>query len=122
MGSLAVIIMDTNKIESRLKIVSHDELLMELDRATGRTTREVDELVYRFFTAPYGEWIAVVDHYEGRRADDMLFNRFMKRMETEHPSVEVEYRKNVNPIVVRRKNKTYHELVDEELGKRAVVE
>ena len=110
--------MDMKEIESRLKTVSHDELLMELDRATGRTTRELDELVYRFFTAPYGEWIAVVDHYDGRMANDMLFNKFMKRMETEHPSVEVEYRKNVNPIVVRRKNKTYHELTVEELKRR----
>ena len=111
-----------NEIESRLKTLGFDELLAELERATGRTTREVDKLVYKFFTAPYGEWIAVVDHYAGRMADNMLFNKFMKRMETEHPWVEVEYRKNVNPIVVRRKNKTYHELVDEELRKRAVVE
>lgn len=110
--------MDMNKIESRLKTLDYDELLMELERATGQTTRKVDELVYKFFTAPYGEWIAVVDHYVGRMADYMLFNKFMKRMEIEHPWVEVEYRKSVNPIVVRRKNKTYHELVDEELRKR----
>lgn len=106
------------KIESRLKTLDDGELLMELERGTGRTSRKVDELIYRFFTAPYGERIAVVDHYDGRVADDMLFNRFMKRMETEHPWVEVEYRKNVNPIVVRRKNKTYHELVDEEMETR----
>lgn len=111
-----------NEIESRLKTLGFDELLAELERATGRTTRVLDELVYKFFTAPYGEWVPVVDHYVGRMADDMLFNKFMRRMETEHPWVEVEYRKNVNPIVVRRKNKTYHELVDEELRKRAVVE
>ena len=110
-----------NEIESRFKTLGFDELLMELDRATGRTSRKVDELVYRFFTAPYGEWIAVADHYDGRMADYMLFNRFMKRMEVEHPWVEVEYRKNY-PIVVRRKNKTYHELVNEELRRRAVVE
>lgn len=111
-----------NEIESYLKTLSHDELLTVLDRATGRTTRKVDELVYMFFTAPYGEWIAVVDHYDGRMADNMLFNKFMKRMDTEYPSVEVEYRKNVNPIVVRRKNKTYHELVVEELKRRRVAE
>lgn len=39
-------------------------------------------------------------------------------METEHPWVEVEYKKNTNPIVVRRKNKSYHELVNEEVGMR----
>jgi hypothetical protein len=114
--------MDMKEIESHLKTLSHDELLTVLDRATGRTTREVDELVYKFFTAPYGEWIAVVDHYDGRVADDMLFNKFMRRMEIEHPSAEVEYRKNVNPIVVRRKNKTYHELAVEEFKRRAAVE
>ena len=111
-----------NEIESHLKTLSHNELLMVLDRATGRTTRVVDELVYKFFTAPYGEWIAVVDHYDGRMADNMLFNKFMKRMETEHPSAEVEYRKNANPIVVRRKNKTYRELVVEELKRRRAAE
>ena len=105
-------------LESHLKMLGYDELLAELERATGRTTREIDELVYNFFTAPYGEWVPVVDHYPGRMADDMLFNKFMRRMETEHPLVGVEYKKNANPIVVRRKDKTYNELVSEEVEMR----
>lgn len=55
-----------NNIESRLKTLRYDELFAELERATGRTTREIDGLVYKFFTAPYEEWVPVVDHYEGR--------------------------------------------------------
>lgn len=95
-----------------------ERLNREYYRATGETTRLCDNLVQDFFKAPYGEWVPVIDHFGTRQADELLLRMFMRRMETEHPNIEVEYRRISVPISVRRKNKTYHELVVEELNNR----
>lgn len=113
--------MDTNEyIESTIKYLSamDDTGLAYLrGKATGKTVRLCDKLVQDFFTAPYGEWVPVQDHYWTRQADEMLFNHFMRRMETEHPNIEVEV-KHIDGIYVRRKNKLFNELVAEEYNKR----
>lgn len=99
-----------------LSMMDDKTLFDQLGRATGRTIRLCDELVQKFFNAPYGEWVPVKDHYPTRQADEMLLNHFMKRMETEHPNIEVEVKKD--RLCVRRRNKTYKELVLEECTKR----
>jgi len=102
-------------IIARLKEMSSIELHNQSYRATGRTTRLCDELVQKFFEAPYGEWVPVIDHYGTRRADEELLDRFMKRMDWEFPAIEVECDKLGGVIKVRRKKRTYHELVNEAL-------
>ena len=98
-----------------LKELDDERLQHELYRATGGTTKKCDELVQKFFEAPYGEWVPVIDHYGTRQADEMLLRMFLKRMELEHPNeVEIDRR----GLRVRRKNKTYHEMVVEEYNNR----
>ena len=99
-----------------LKTLSKEELEGSAFRATGRTIRLCDELVQKFFNAPFGEWVPVIDHYPTRQADRMLLTKFMKRMASEFPHIETEIDKI--HMRVRRKNKTYHELVTEEINRR----
>ena len=107
----------TESIIQQLSDMDDNGLTCLCGKATGKTVRLCDELVQDFFTAPYGEWVPVKDHYWTRQADEMLFNHFMRRMETEHPNIEVEV-KHTNGIYVRRKNKLFSELVAEEYNKR----
>ena len=101
-----------------LRSLSDEELRGKEFRATGRSTRRCDELVQKFFTAPFGEWVPVIDHYTSGQADRMLLQKFMKRMDSEYPNIEVEIDKIHFFACVRRKNKTYHELVVEEINRR----
>lgn len=62
-----------------------DEELKELSyRASGRTTRIVDELVQEFFNAPLGTKLMVCDHYGTRQADELVLRKLCKRIEAEH--------------------------------------
>jgi hypothetical protein len=99
-----------------IQSVSDEELAGMAFRVVGTTTRLCDELVQKFFKAPYGEWVPVIDHYPSRQADRMLLDKFLRRMGNECPNIEVEVDKR--RVCVRRKNKTYHELVMEELNRR----
>ena len=102
-------------IIAQLKDLDDDRLFRELARAKGDTTRLCDELVQKFFESPYGEWIPVYDHWGTNQADEILLRRFLQRMELEHPNqVEVDRLR----FRVRRKEKTYHELVTEEYNRR----
>lgn len=96
--------------------LNDEELRRCAFRAVGATTRLCDELVQKFFSAPYGEWIPVRDHYPTKQADRMLLDKFMKRMESEYPNIGVDCDRN--HMCVRRKNKTYHELVMEIINRR----
>ena len=106
---------EKNLVE-HLKTLSDEELAGIAFRAVGTTTRLCDELVQKFFKAPYGEWVPVTDHYASRQADRMLLDKFLRRMGNECPNIEVEVDKR--RVCVRRKNKTFHELVIEELNRR----
>ena len=94
----------TESIIQQLSDMDDNGLTCLCGKATGKTVRLCDELVQDFFTAPYGEWVPVKDHYWTRQADEMLF-------------IEVEV-KHTNGIYVRRKNKLFSELVAEEYNKR----
>ena len=95
-----------------------DEKLMELStRASGRTTRLVDELIQRFFTLPIGTKIYFTDHYGYQIGQHLLFELFAKRLEMEH-HCKCRRGKDVTGDFVIREEKTYHELVVEELNRR----
>ena len=62
------------KDNSRLIEIFHD-------RATGQTTRNIDEAVQVLFTE--GE-VLIWDHHFTRRASEHMFMRFLDRLELEH--------------------------------------
>lgn len=60
-------------------------IIEELHRATGRSTRRVDDYIQKLFEQ--GE-IKINDHFDTRRAHDYLFDRVMSRLLFEHPNLE----------------------------------
>ena len=70
-----------------------------------------------FFEKPMGSKIPVCDHYPERRADEFLLNRFMNRLESEHPGVTCTIHLGEH-ITIERTSPTYHEKVKEEYAKR----
>lgn len=59
-------------------------------RATGRTTRLLDNLIQKFFSLEKGETLLVLDHEPNTNAHRELLERFRRRMELEHPHVQYE--------------------------------
>ena len=78
----------------RLREEEYDRKKMEYEaslRATGRTTRLIDDYVQELFKR--GE-VILRDHHEngeGYRANGILTIKFKDRMRLEHKSVEVKY-------------------------------
>ncbi len=93
------------------------KLFDEMFRATGKSTKLVDELIQEFFEKPMGTRIPVCDHYPDRRADEYLLDRFMKRLESEHPSATCKIHRGEH-ITIERTSPTYHEMVKEEYARR----
>ena len=77
----------------------------------------IDELIQGFFETPMGTKIPVCDHYPERRADEYLLDRFMKRLESEHPSATCKIHRG-EAITIERTSPTYHEKVKEEYARR----
>ena len=104
------------KIEE-IKFYNDKELFEAMFRATGRSTKLVDELIQEFFEKPMGTEIPVCDHYPERRADEFLLDRFMTRLESEHPTAtcKINWGKH---ITIERTSPTYHEMVKEEYARR----
>lgn len=105
------------KMEYNFELWDDKRLFDEMFRATGRTTKLVDELIQEFFERPMGTNIPVCDHYPERRADEFLLDRFMKRLESEHPSATCKIHRGKH-ITIERTSPTYHEKVKEEYVKR----
>lgn len=77
------------------------EIIMYKSRATGRTTRIVDEVIQQLYRNP-GKWIALFDHYYDGRSERNVFNMVMRRMESEHPKDRIEKRRgNISTIEIR---------------------
>ena len=77
------------------------EIIMYKSRATGRTTRIVDEVIQQLYRNP-GKWIALFDHYYDGRSERNVFSMVMRRMESEHPKDRVEKRRsNISTIEIR---------------------
>lgn len=102
------------------------KLFDEMFRATGKSTKLVDELIQEFFEKPMGTRILVCDHYPERpvcdhyperQADEYLLDRFMKRLESEHPSATCKIHRGEH-ITIERTSPTYHEMVKEEYERR----
>lgn len=53
------------------------------NRASGRTTRLVDEYVQKLFNNA-GDWIKIHDHFGGRTGDDCIMHKIIDRMAREH--------------------------------------
>lgn len=104
--------------DSSLKYVSDEELLMILNRrATGRTTRIVDDLIQDFFSSPVGTKIHFADHYPYEVGNRFLLDVFAKRLEMEHHCKPIHGKDHFGHYVMREE-KTYHELVVEEINRR----
>lgn len=93
------------------------KLFDEMFRATGKSTKLVDELIQEFFEKPMGTRIPVCDHYPERQADEYLLNQFMKRLVSEHPSATCKIHGGEH-ITIERTSPTYHEMVKEEYERR----
>lgn len=104
--------------DSSLKYVPDEELLMILNRrATGRTTRIVDELIQDFFSSPVGTKIHFADHYPYEVGNRFLLDVFAKRLEMEHHCKPIHGKDQFGHYVMREE-KTFHELVVEEINRR----
>lgn len=69
------------------EIVSCKPPLMEallVNRASGRSTRQADEYVQKYFTLKPGEFIEIKDHYGEVRANMMLAEKIAARLKEEH--------------------------------------
>jgi hypothetical protein len=110
---------ENNPWIKRLNLV---ERLCELKyRATGRTTRLVDEYIQKLYSKP-DEWIGITDHFwnyktgkTDTRANVMLFRKLMHRLSDEHPNDKFDYRKNDNHMEVRLVSSASDEYINEEI-------
>ena len=109
--------MDSKYYDYFLRGRTDEELQELLSRATGKTTRLVDNIVQEFFTQPIGNPVYVHDHYGTRQADQILLETVAKRLETEHHA-KFHLGKNFHGYYVVRDNPTLHELILEELKNR----
>ena len=90
-------------------------------RATGRTTRLVDEYVQNLYSKP-NEWIGITDHFwnykTGKtdiKANDLIFKKLMHRLSDEHPDDKFDYRKKDNHMEVRLVSSASGEYINEEI-------
>lgn len=64
---------------------------MEDKRKSGRTTRLIDSYIQLLFEVNKGESVKVRDHYPSNDAHRILLEKILKRLQNEHPGVNVEY-------------------------------
>lgn len=103
-----------NKLRFQLENLmrQRQELLL---RATGKTTRLVDEYIQKLYKEQ-GQWVKIKDHHCTAQADRMLFNKILDRMAHEHPSDEVRTKRNTlypQIMLVRCVNDNIQEDIDE---------
>lgn len=104
-------------MEINFELWDDNKLFVEMFKATGRSTRLVDELIQEFFEKPIGTKIPVYDHYGDRKADEFLLEMVLKRLDFEHPSASYKVHKGEH-ITIERTSRTYHEEVKEEYKRR----
>ena len=61
-------------------------------RATGRTTRLVDEYIQQIYNNQ-GEWVRIADHYPSKQADKVVFDKVCGRLKYEHSRDEFKVRR-----------------------------
>ena len=80
------------------------EILL-VGRASGQSTRLIDEYVQKYFSLKPGEYIEVIDHYGGEgemRAHDGIARKVCSRLEVEHGE-KFYYHRGIYPRIVRAK-------------------
>lgn len=83
----------SRKIEIENRIHNLKSQVIDLKyRATGRTTRLVDEYIQKIYENK-GEWVRIADHYPSRQADKVVFDNVCGRLKYEHSSDEFKVRK-----------------------------
>lgn len=116
---------------------------LSAQRASGRSSRIVNDVIEEFFQKPIGTEIIVQDHYYGanhgmrngkhymdtshkdyrmghdgsnvRKASELVLRKVVRRLETEYPGVEFEISKGAYPYYIKRKSKTKREILNDEL-------
>lgn len=77
--------------EVKEEIFKHNKAILEWSvRASGRSTRIVDESIQHLFETP-NEWITVIDHYNSKMANMMLVKNIERRLKIEH-NLEIDVR------------------------------
>lgn len=83
----------SRKIEIEKRIHNLKTQVIDLKyRATGRTTRLVDEYIQKIYENK-GEWVKIADHYHSKQADKMLADKVAERLKAEHSNDEFKYRR-----------------------------
>lgn len=108
-----------------------NEILLDLikqyeeikQRATGRTTRIVDETIQKMFNNP-DKWIFVCDHYPTRAASQRVVELIKGRLKHEHNmdvdvktkdggyEVKIKNYKNYVENIDKRKQQLYDEIIE----------
>ena len=71
-------------------------------RRTGKSTRLIDEYIQVLFNDGV---IEVRDHYLSREADNFLTSKIMRRLQSEHPGVNIKLNANSNIIIIVKTKK-----------------
>ena len=105
-----------------LEYKSDEELNYLSYRASGRTTRLIDEFVQDFFNRPMGTKIHIRDHYGFRQSDNdrastLLIDKLRARIEYEH-HLECKVGKDNDGFYIIRETPTFNELVLKEIERR----
>jgi len=113
---------DSENFRKSLEYKSDEELNYLRYRASGRTTRLIDEFVQDFFNKPMGTKIHIRDHYGFRQPDNDMASKFLidklrARIEYEH-HLECKARKDNDGFYIIRETPTVNELVLEEIERR----
>lgn len=115
--------MDSNEnLRKSLEWKSDEELKYLTCRASGRTTRLIDEFVQDFFNRPMGTKIYIRDHYGLRQSDNdrattLLIDKLRARIEYEH-HLECKVGKDNDGFYIVRETPIFNELVLEEIERR----
>lgn len=113
---------DSENTRKSLEWKSDEELKYLTCRASGRTTRLIDEFVQDFFSRPAGTKIHIRDHYGFRQSDNdrattLLIDKLRARIEYEH-HLECKVGKDNDGFYIIRETPTFNELVLEEIERR----
>lgn len=83
----------SRKIEIENRIHNLKSQVIDLKyRATGRTTRIVDEYIQKIYENK-GEWVEIADHHYSMKANKMVADKVTARLKYEHSSDEFKYRR-----------------------------
>ena len=105
---------DSENFRKSLEYKSDEELNYLRYRASGRTTRLIDEFVQDFFNRPMGTKIHIRDN---DRASALLIDKLRARIEYEH-HIECKAGKDNDGFYIIRETPTINELVLEEIERR----